>query len=75
MKVKKLTRANWYPKTYIDEDKGKGGWAKGCVDETRDRTKPLHAKKKGYEGRNRPIPVNKKVTRLTGHIAGMHLNI
>ena len=25
----------------IDEDKGKGGWAKGLLAETRDRGKPL----------------------------------
>ena len=59
----------------IDKDKGKGRCAKGRVDETRDRGKPLQAKQKGCDGRNRPIPVNKKATRLTGHFAAIHLKI
>ena len=59
----------------IDKDKGKGRCAKGRVDETRDRGKPLQAKQKGCDGRNRPIPVNKKATRLTGHFSAIHLKI
>ena len=50
------------PPNLIDivEGKGKGGWAKGRADETRDRGKPLQTKKKGYKGRKGPIPVNEK---------------
>ena len=52
------------PPNLIDnvEGKGKGGWAKGLVDETQDRGKPLQPMKKGM--RERMNGLGTKATRL-----------
>ena len=80
---KKIDTNIWGPKNappnLIDnvEDKHKGGWAKELSDESRDRGTPLQTKKKKgmREGRG-PSPVNEKnATRLTSHLATMHLVI
>ena len=58
-----------------DEDKGKGGWAKGLVDESQNKGKPLQTKKKSMREGMDPSLSTKKATRLTGHFLVMHLEI
>lgn len=55
------------------EGKGQGGWAKGLVNETQDRGKPLQPKKKAM--RERMNGLGAKATRLTDHFTAMHFTI
>ena len=63
------------PPNLIDivEDKGKGGWAKGLADESRDRGKSLQPMRKGI--RERMNGLEAKATRLTSHFVAMHFAI